>query len=753
MIKKSSDLSPDLYLYDDLFLFGTSALQKPADMAIISRSQREEYGLRFGIFPLDEWVTYHAAVEDGINGHDNNILKAKEAADAFDHLRPDHSMHEPLLTRLRKEKLIAYDPKNPDQAMKHIWLLTEDTTASMPLDIWRKAAETILPHVDPHLIYSDIQAKIIKGEDEAKTIQGVKYVVMPDIGPLLRSAKPYPFFEALRKAGAELGYSEIPYYIHCDCAATRLSDSKQDQFFKFQDTKELRVYLPDGINTPLVESKKEITTSDDYLCLPNNTSRPISADLGHYVINESPRRLVLDKIAKRLQTLHQREKDNVVTFPLAAAASTELPKKTKKADKGLKIISLSTISSEPGSSGWNLKKIGDETLKYKVAEPSAEGFIDALGMEFPFKSNNKIRHPDLVILPPFDNTDPVQRIHAAANFTKATTGKQIDPRMYPVPVVVMNLNGCYDQLMALHRGYINLGYCSDYERQPFYDVRSAADPIVTVKGVMHRATGMVDELVGNRESDLYRALMEVKPVRLEHYARRHIKPLSDGELKFEEYPEIFGVGYFSSATSQKRRSLETAGAYGEFLARQNMALYTGGGDKDLMYAPVKPYVRNHGPYLGVFSTFGLVTKETAKGHLPPAQMSRLTRSIGPRIGHLLGMPDQFVAWDGGRGTGQERAAFLAAQILRPDLVADKKFYSFDPHARDKTDNTIHRLQIDAELGEGAYDKLLKDHDAFSHLNFYLTTELKHLKSLTLENAARHEARRRQSGRSQNRLTQ
>ena len=295
----------------------------------------------------------------------------------------------------------------------------------------------------------------------------------------------------------------------------------------------------------------------------------------------------------------------------------------------------------------------------------------------------------------------------------------------------------------MHRGYINHGYCGDFDRQDFYDGRHAQNPIVRVKGVTHNATGMVDELIGSNMAALEMALRQIIDARLENYTRQHINARPDGELKISEDKNIFGVAYFSSATSDKRLSLETAADYGKFLAEERLALISGGGNQHLMWACPKAYIKHNGLWYGAISTFGLVAKETTAGHLPrEAKMSRLTETLGTRIETLLDVPDQYTAWDGGRGTGQEASSFLSAQKLRPDLVKNKKFYFFDPYANYKTSYmSIQALHIDAMLGEGAYKKMCKDHDVFAHLNVFLATEVNGLKRETLKNAGECEAQR------------
>ena len=404
-------------------------------MNFIASTRQNEGDLRVHFSLMDEWTSYHAAVEDGFSGAHNVHLKAKDAADSFDHLRPGHSLHPTLLKKMARENYIKHDTKNIGPSLNHIWMMTEDMTASFPVDIWTETATRLSRYVDPNLLYLS-NSLILKGEDNIKDRKGRPYIVVTDIGPILKSARPHKFFETLRRAALKLGHDHIPYINHSDCAITRLSDSREDGFIHFEAENEQRVFLPHGIDKPILESPRSVVLADDYLCTVDDPSQPLTAHYEHYLSRLGPRAMIMDKIITHMKKM--RSRDNIIHFPQAAHIVTE-----KKPEK-LKIVQLAPLSD-----GWNLTQVRGHEVKTIV--PTSEDFIEELGMRFQFKPQT-YRHPDVIILPPFDANDSAARIHAVTAFTKATTAKQIDPRFYRVPIVVVNLNGCYDQIMAVAPG-------------------------------------------------------------------------------------------------------------------------------------------------------------------------------------------------------------------------------------------------------------------------------------------------------------
>ena len=737
-------------LFDEWLLFATGAPHKQAEFRLIAdliykadmaaveaNPTTTKRPLKLGISILDELASYHSAVEDGVTGTDNVRQKAFEAAEDFDHLREGHSLHNRLLAKLSREHPIAHDQDNIKSALRHIRLFTEDFTASLPLDIWRLVAPVLsrLPeegggNVNPKLLYL-ADGTTLKGP--IITRNGKEFITIVDIGPIVKTCGPHRLFETIREAAAQLReeenpgiprYEEIPYIVHCDCAIARLSDAKEDSLVEFKSELEMRVFLPDGISTPIKKSPNILATSDDYLALTGRQDHALTEDLGGYIANHSPRRMVFDQLMAHLRDVRLREQDldeNLVYMHLHSGDEIQQARKTK-----LKIARPTALPR------WNLTRInGSPVMNFA---PTPGEFAEHLSGEFRFKGNRP-RHPDVVILPPFDPKNPVARIHAMQALMDITTAKQIDQRFYPVQIIVQNLNRCYDDLMRLHKGFMSMGYCGDYERHPFYDGSSGARSILT-DTVGYKATGMVHEISGSRMDDLDRATSQLVEWHGRNYVRNHEKPRDDGELRGSPFDDIFGVGYFSSATCQRRLSLETAGQFGSFVGKKGYALITGGGDQYLMNAPIDPYIRNGGKHLGLFSTFGLVAKETAFGRLRPAQLSQVTRVIGTRIvKNLLKWPDQITSWDGGRGTGQEECGFLSARYRgRTDLVRGKYLVGFDPYHNDPG-NSIQRLQIIAMFGPDAPINLAKDHDAYAESHgFRYATDLPEIERITLENA-------------------
>jgi hypothetical protein len=197
--------------------------------------------------------------------------------------------------------------------------------------------------------------------------------------------------------------------------------------------------------------------------------------------------------------------------------------------------------------------------------------------------------------------------------------------------------------------------------------------------------------------------------------------------------DMFCVGYFASASSDRRVPNESAERYGGIVADLGCSASTGGGDQHLMWAFPKGYRQHGGKYLAVFSTPGLVIKETRNGFLPPAEKARIVRSIGTRIWpHLLQTPHMFASWEGGNGTGEENGAVLVGKLLGLPELRDKNLYLFDSYANDAalSSRSIQRLQINAMFGPGAYTRAERDHDAFVRFGMRLATDVDELADYT-----------------------
>jgi predicted Rossmann-fold nucleotide-binding protein len=720
---------------DILFQLATTTDRKWLLNNAVARIKRVDYLRQHGISglfaPLRLYAVHHSAVEDAKSRDLNVVQKHDDSSDEFNSLRPGGKLHDWFAERLFLEGMLRSLKDFDQRRFIHV---SDDTTVGIPRDIWNACKDELAEHVPAHLLEADLHI-----------FGGQPYVSVQEIGPLTGAMGTQRFWSIVRDGARRTGHHrEIVLTNQITCLATRMSDPQGSPAHKAEAECPFILYDPADFGN---QQTDPILTSDDFSSAPDARETPFAKRFPSYLVSPfSPHLAIVDQLMGIAAAGFAHHSHNVIDFRRYAQQQNK-PKKLahKKRNRHLILVqpSVGAIKIDGNDAqkirGTTIRRLGIETEK----ATDIERYVTACSMEFDLGEKEKghviYQHADAILFPPFDPRDFTQRLDAILKFKSAVVAKQLDPRYLNVPIIVMNLGGCWDSILRDNDLNSSFGFNKNFPLAPY-----SQDSVVAVDGVHHRPTFYYHELRSDDERSMMRAVKKLNELSLSGYVRLEMPRQFDsmithgGIVAPEGLTMIVPIG---SASSENRHLNHDAYHYMSFAAEHGMGMGWGGGDQKTMGALRKGYHDANGAWQFAVNTHDITKVECITGRLPhDCSAWQLSRTITPRMMTMfIGVPDlsgqhksyfnggDFVtSFDGGPGTDQESAMFIALQRIVPDLMKGRSLIHYVPPY--STRGTF----LKALYGDKGYERLLGNHDAFAEQGRFLATSLEELKSKTLE---------------------
>ena len=627
-------------LVDFLLLMGSKQPHKIDDYAAISAAYFRNHNVLAEVRALTEFIGHHSAVEDGDRTQNSN-KKLRAAEEAVRSLRDDNRRN-PLLhfiDRLRSERL-SFVNRSFDS--KRIRIGSDDTTSSLPTVIWDRMLPTLRSRVEASALVADIHE-----------IDGISYASVRDIGPIMAAVGAEDFWNTAREAALSEGLTEVKIHTHVTCylKSPAVPEAPAE---KFEGHSVSYLFAPNGLAEPLRKPvNAPLATSEHFLCLPHARHRAIAEDMAGYIVNDvhNARAQAFSKIVQSLNGATKKVSLEIIRAKREACTPEVVPPA-----QGLWLVQPS-LGAQRGRIG-DLEVVQQAQTRQSF---SASIFYDHLSMNFVLGGNREMQHADALLFAPFNPADSAQLAYNNAMVCSAIVAKQLDPRYAHVPVVMQNLNGCYNGIIRQLKAYINSGFCNDFLRRTGLDLPAK---------VRHLPLYFIDVVSGSSQAALDDASARLFNKRLKGYCRVEAETEESVSGGHPAPEGLFTISEFGSATSIKLKLNQSAAEMSAFAADIGAGLRWGAGDQYTMGAIAEGFRRTGGLYLEGTSTYALINNETKHGEMPPCDHWHLHQTIGPRIRDLF-ESNVMISLSGGAGTGQEGAALLALKLFAPELMQGK----------------------------------------------------------------------------------
>lgn len=311
---------------------------------------------------------------------------------------------------------------------------------------------------------------------------------------------------------------------------------------------------------------------------------------------------------------------------------------------------------------------------------------------------------------------PEEKFEKYWNFFSVMVAKQVEPRDKVKPFVVINHNGCHDELIANHRYLANFGLSKDHSHKWAEGLEDIDDQLKKL-GVTVLTTAYFDLLNEDpqaktrpSEADMMKAGLLVLEHRRKHYLRREHEPSDVKISTIDTNPhtdilkrkDCFKVAIFCSATNENTELNNNIADLSYILSKNGCDIIYGGGDRYTMGAALRGVVKhrdelyqqfqkegdgeatarekaNKEAYIAGFSTRTLLTVETEKADFSPnVNYRKQCRDIYERVNDMLTHANTIVVGPGGNGTLQELVAPLMLKKLLPAKFKDKNIIVYNP---------------------------------------------------------------------------
>lgn len=667
---------------------------------------------------------FHAAPEntgDRVENAEQKLGEIKEIIAAF---RQPGSANREALKRKCAQWDVSFDTHN-------IYFATDDSTFTVRKDIWKPFKALLEPYVESDLLKPKKPRKINKNypkRDDSEVGPGAEF------GPIVSAVGVTRFFDLLRQAAHEAHYNDdhvgitnhVTLLLHC------LDGSPSEPPIKVEAKQPVFLHSPKGLKKPFEEP--DVIAKSEHFMHAKGKYAPISDYWQHYLVEQHERAQVVDELAAKV---------------LKCKVNGQTPgHESFSGDTGHDFtVGLPTMR-DYGKFVHNLLNSG-----VKLAIPDDVYFGDegnAAKRRRPHQAlslESVMAKSDALLFTPFDPSDgaEVRTANYLALFS-AKVAKQLIARDMNKPIVIMNLNNCWQNAIDTSLDLVNKGMFKDHLRAPYEE---GVPP--QTRGVEHSATRFFDVLTSDNPEKLRKAAIKM----LEHRRREYI-PFTDPEsaLRQDAFSSggtpppkgMFKVAVFVSASNDNRRLLTDMRGLGHDLADQQFGLVWGGGDRHGMGAVYEGYKQfketnpHKKTWMAAFSTEPILKSETEHGRIPSGvDYWEQNVDIYQRMAHMIHKNDDIqsnaiVVAPGGDGTMQEWLATLELKRQFPNLMKGKSLILYTPdlhggNAAKGEAKPFWEQGIKTVMGKSFYKTIIEKHRAYADEGIYLATDQKELMDL------------------------
>lgn len=695
--------------FTDLFLHATTTDRKWVLNSLILNAN---FKARLRVEPLRKHASHHSAIEDGTSRDANAALKHEDSGNAFDELRPGGPLHSEFAKRLVAEGMLLntnhFDPQ-------HIFHLSTDESVAVAIEVWGALKELLSEHVPAHLLEADTH-----------TFNGRKFASVQEIGPLAGALGSQKLWELFDQAARLVKVNDdIIFTNQITALVTRMSAPKAAPAHKIEAEHPFHLVIPNK----LLSKPLRLLTSEMF-SYPQGSAVSMADDFPAYAVsNQNP---IADVVRELVALANDTKVKRIYPGADFSAAGKKITA-PKTPTKSLQLVQPSAgeiyLDGTPVSNlgGVEIKKRGIET----AAMGDIERFVAACSMKFDF-GRTKGGKPffetaDCIVIPPIDPKNYWQRLDAMTKLASADVAKQFDPAYLHVPVIVLNLNGCHDDLLTAFYHSSNNGFNKNFPMGVF-----APDTVLKCEGVEHYPTYSFHELRGNDARAMLRAAKKLREGLMGGYLRHgeqhHDSTIMHGGTPMPE--GLINIVPILSASNEVKPLNERVYNLGAYIAEQGFAMSWGASDHDTkpMGSIRNGYRDAHGIWHFAVSTHGIIKVESVAGRIPAGcDAWQLSHDISPRMLSLfLGRPaltgahkqynngaDILLGEDGGTGTLQEGGVFEALKHMLPDEMSNRfSLYMAPP------DSPMEQFLM-ATLGREEFQRAQKDHAALAETHHIL----------------------------------
>lgn len=658
-------------LKKDLVLLATTTEEKEALSRLASQTLP---GVKGESYPVEVRSIYdvvpyfHSAEEAGQTDREN----ANEKIDAINSTIEAIRNNPERLKQCCDRWGIPYNQENILES-SNIKFATDDTILRFRDKHWRVLADKLRPYVSETLL---TKARNGGTRDVDYTGPG------SEIGPIIAAVGLHPFIQMVHESALEAGIGEknIPVLR--------------------QTTWALR---------PLMASKHMPTTSitaDSTLFLNFDKKRKYNhlPDSTDYYLTDNHGRIIADHIAEMVKTtLPHGKLLKQLAKPLRKGSNTYRYQAPPEFTLGFMPSLISNSNTHQGillSPTRNADAINSVTDEFAIHEPdnaknpivipanndrnaaiSAASRILSTVEDLMHASDGFIMLPPSISGGSHSLADKFLQLFSLFSFEVA---KQTFARDMKKPMVVVNIDGEYDEAINLHYSLVNQGMNKDHpDYQPLHIPgmeRNGPNARKNKKksGTLH-SNSYFDVISGEsaHTKKLLNNALTVLKSRAKTYERRENYSFTKQASGTPPPEEMFKVAIFTSASNDNKILNDDIKTLSHDLVMHDTAILYGAGDRHAMGAVYEGFkeardtLKGKPSYIAGYSTAPLIETETQYGRFPTGlNYSMLCSHIYERMAHLVMEPNAVIGMPGGAGTVQEITAALLLKQLMPEQMHD-----------------------------------------------------------------------------------
>ena len=680
-------------VFDRLLAVNTTNLPKFDQYESLIAQRNAQQGSQIAIRKVREFGDCSSPAETGYSRAANVAIKHLAGLNAFSAFcQPPASDQQDVASVV--ESYLAQQGivfRTGAYNLNFIDMLSDDTTTAVPDDIYAAMLPALIAAVDGHHL-----------KTKPTVIDGVACMELIDIAHIMPVFGPEAFMNLVRQAALTVKnthggatYRTVPIFHQVHLTASTLSHP-QSYPLEADEWERLELYAPDGLDQPLRPVDSALPEPEHFLCLPDNRTVPLAADLNGYLLNPARNARarafytimnLLDQAAPAAALVGDWRRQR---FEVVRPALRSVP---LAANLKLAYLGFGPADDVPAEIGgvrlWNQTQ---DLTRFDEAE-----YWNRCSMRFDFGVKNAdgsphLEPPDGVIFGPFDPASRTQRNYIGGLRSYYGVWRQTETAAQRAAGVILNYRECHTDIDRAEDAYTTSGYTNNFMRR--YGLAMPRE-------VQHQPAYFADHLQGDQMTALWRGAAAVLRHRLAGYRRTPLNERAAWANANTENSGRFCIAPLLSASSVKRLPTEATKRLARFAAAHDMAAVWGGGPEGLMGAFAAAYRGAGGPSLGGISTFLLAVAESAAGCMGACDYQQLYPWLGPRSRDLIVKPDVKIGMSaGGIGTAGERYSDVTMQLLAPTTMQGKKLALVG-------DGIALSHEIRAMLGKNEQQRLLR----------------------------------------------
>lgn len=645
----------------------------------------------------DAISSFHSVEETGSTSDANASLKLNGIKASVEKLRGADA--EEQLKELCAHHGVEWQPDR-----SNIFFATDDTILRFrDKKIWAEMEKMLEPFVPKELL-------------DRATANGKLSGPGAETGAIIFAVTPFRFFDMAKEAALKCGYSPSKHITIDQETALNLEclgkGGKEPYTLHMGENV---VYTLQDAEDKWRKSGKPIATMSDCLRLKTQPRLSLNDQRPDYLPYHSTRARAVGDFSK---------KSGYTPSPRLHVSSIQ-PTATRK--KPSYVVGLAPSLQEGNTHESLLAKLSEKFIAYQP--DGSEHNTNITPSHAMLRSiEDVMANSHAIILPPFDKKDPLQKLWNGYLLNSIVVAKQLIARDQQKDVVLMDVDGCWKELVKLfHYDLVNKGMSKDFHPLRPYKGANHGNGTRDFQGCQHHWNSYFDMLSASDEKTVRKATFKLLEECEKNFTPRAHVPAtphndtSELDARREKARDNqtkgrYKVGVYLSASSDNKKLLECATHIGKHIAARGWVALWGGGDRHAMgafYQGNRAYHKETGEQclIEAYSTPEIVELETEHGRFPAGvSFSKLNSDIYDRMYDLLSRNNDAVILGGGSGTSQEMLAAAVLMKQFPDEMKGKHLIICDHALHTKQEDTFWKDVLPLLREAGLGDQLIVTHN-------------------------------------------